>query len=139
MKLECLPGMTATVRVYGKDLQEFTSEEVTENTGKDQVRYVEAEPGADFSIVLVAGKGFPHHEECIWVTIDVDGQRIANKTLHEGFFLRNDYICSTRSTKHELSTVVERLSFAKVETSKSISMFFLETPRDGRELPSLTT
>lgn len=120
MKLDCLPGAHVAVRVDGQDLQEYSSDVVEELMGDDQVCYVEAKPGAAFSIVFNAGSDFPYHHDNIRISVHIDGQHITTNTAVKGYFLINPtWTCSSRTTTVGSKTVVQSLNFGSMETSKS--------------------
>ena len=73
MRIDCLPGVSVTIRVDGRDLLEYNTDEVDEDDNTVSSAFVEALPGANFSVELILGKTFPYKRNDLSFDVHLDG------------------------------------------------------------------
>jgi hypothetical protein len=78
MRADCLPFASVTVRVNGEPLTEHHAEGISENDNMTATSFVEAVPGAQFTVNLAIEPGYAYcnRKEKLSFKVSVDGHCI---------------------------------------------------------------
>ncbi|KAM0716428.1 hypothetical protein Q7P37_007873 [Cladosporium fusiforme] len=81
MRPDCLPSASVSVRVNGRDLQEYNTEGSSEDDAMIATTYVEAVEDAEFEVCLHLERGFAYAWDYLAFKTQVDGVVIRNRII----------------------------------------------------------
>lgn len=119
MKSEAWNGLTVKLRVNGNDLTEYDQGDQDGGEPNTSVCYVEAVPGANFSIELRAQQRFPYRSYYIRSAVKLDGVA-AQSTIYSPDYA-NEIMRRSEAGVYNggpNSGTLERFTFAELKTSK---------------------
>jgi hypothetical protein len=120
MRADCLPHANVTVRVAGEALTEHHTENFSADDAMTATSFVEAVPGARFTVDLNLEPGFAYrnHKDRISFLVYVDGQWVKDSIITSHVLPHSVAINGLLETLSGVSTL-KRLSFAEHTSSKS--------------------
>lgn len=128
MHADCLPHASVSIKVNHEALTEYNTENTSADNATTATTFVEATPGANFTVHLQLGAAFAYRGrgDCITFRVYGDGEYVGGVVVETSLMPTKAYVDGLVEVRAGVSTL-RKLSFAEHTSSMFASLDFIVT------------